>query len=51
VIGISSIARLDQADVLITDAALSPEARPILAEAVRQLVIVDPFESMTARGA
>jgi DeoR/GlpR family transcriptional regulator of sugar metabolism len=51
VIGISSIARLDQADVLITDAGLSPEARPILAEAVRQLVIVDPFESMTARGA
>lgn len=51
VIGISSIARLDQADVLITDAGLSPEARPILAEAVRQLVIVDPYESMTARGA
>ena len=27
VIGISSIARLDQADVLITDVGLSPEAR------------------------
>ena len=27
VIGISSIARLDQADVLITDAGLDPEAR------------------------
>ena len=33
VIGISSIARLDQADVLITDAGLGPEARVILADA------------------
>ena len=30
VIGISSIARLDQADVLVTDAGLAPEARAIL---------------------
>jgi DeoR/GlpR family transcriptional regulator of sugar metabolism len=30
VIGISSIARLDQADVLVTDAAIAPEARAIL---------------------
>jgi DeoR/GlpR family transcriptional regulator of sugar metabolism len=42
VIGISSIARLDQADVLITDAGLSPDARVILSEAVRDLIIVDP---------
>jgi DeoR/GlpR family transcriptional regulator of sugar metabolism len=42
VIGISSIARLDQADVLITDAGLVPEARETLEEHVRQLVIVDP---------
>ena len=42
VIGISSIARLDQADVLITDAGLSPEARRILAESVRELIVVDP---------
>jgi DeoR/GlpR family transcriptional regulator of sugar metabolism len=42
VIGISSIARLDQADVLITDVGLSPEARRILVESVRELVVVDP---------
>ena len=42
VIGISSIARLDQADVLITDVGLSPEARRILVESVRELIIVDP---------
>ncbi|MFL5671603.1 MAG: DeoR/GlpR family DNA-binding transcription regulator [Chloroflexota bacterium] len=42
VIGISSIARLDQADTLVTDAGLSPEARVILSGAVRELVIVDP---------
>lgn len=41
VIGISSIARLDQADVLITDAGLQPDARAILAGAVRSLVIVE----------
>jgi DeoR/GlpR family transcriptional regulator of sugar metabolism len=43
VIGISSIARLDQADTLVTDAGLAPEARVILSEAVRELVIVDPM--------
>jgi DeoR/GlpR family transcriptional regulator of sugar metabolism len=42
VIGISSIARLDQADVLVTDAGLVPEARVILTDAVRELIIVDP---------
>lgn len=42
VIGISSIARLDQADVLVTDSGLSPEARVILTEAVRKLIVVDP---------
>ena len=41
VIGISSIARLDQADVLITDSGLAPEARAILAGAVRSLVVVE----------
>ena len=39
VIGISSIARLDQADVLITDAGLSPEARERLEQETRRLVI------------
>ena len=42
VIGISSIARLDQADVLVTDAGLAPDARTILSESVRDLIIVDP---------
>src|SRR3954447_22426403 len=42
VIGISSIARLDQADTLVPDAGLSPDARVILSGAVRELVIVDP---------
>jgi DeoR/GlpR family transcriptional regulator of sugar metabolism len=43
VIGISSIARLDQADTLVTDAGLPPEARVILSGAVRELIIVDPL--------
>jgi DeoR/GlpR family transcriptional regulator of sugar metabolism len=42
VVGISSIARLDQADVLVTDAGLSPEAKAVLSEAVRDLIIVEP---------
>ena len=41
VIGISSIARLDQADVLITDSGLAPEARAALTAAVRELIVVD----------
>jgi DeoR/GlpR family transcriptional regulator of sugar metabolism len=41
-IGISSIARLDQADVLITDSGLEPAARRILADTVRELVVADP---------
>ncbi len=45
VIGISSIARLDQADVLVTDAGLPPDARLILGEAVRELRIVEPSAS------
>jgi DeoR/GlpR family transcriptional regulator of sugar metabolism len=47
VIGISSIARLDQADVLVTDAGLAPDAREILAAAVRELIIVDPAPART----
>lgn len=42
VIGISSIARLDQADVLITDSGLDPSAHEILSGQVRELVVVDP---------
>jgi DeoR/GlpR family transcriptional regulator of sugar metabolism len=39
VIGISSIARLDEADTLVTDAGLDPAAREIAAERVRELLI------------
>ena len=42
VIGVSSIARLSQADVLITDTGLDDEARSVLAVQVRELVVVDP---------
>jgi DeoR/GlpR family transcriptional regulator of sugar metabolism len=42
VIGISSIARLDQADVLISDVGLEPDARAALGREVRELVLVDP---------
>jgi DeoR/GlpR family transcriptional regulator of sugar metabolism len=39
VIGISSIARLDEADTLVTDTGLSAEARAIASDAVRELLI------------
>jgi DeoR/GlpR family transcriptional regulator of sugar metabolism len=42
VIGISSIARLGQADMLITDGGLDPEARALLAPHLRDLVVVEP---------
>jgi DeoR/GlpR family transcriptional regulator of sugar metabolism len=42
VIGISSIAGLDQTDVLITDCGLDGESRRMLAGLVRQLIVVDP---------
>jgi DeoR/GlpR family transcriptional regulator of sugar metabolism len=48
VIGISSIARLDQADVLISDTGLEPEARSTLEGAVRDLVVVDFGQSAPA---
>jgi len=47
VIGISSIARLDQADVMITDSDLPAEARTILADAVRQLIVVETIGAGT----
>lgn len=40
VIGIATIARLDQADVLISDAALDPAAQAAVREAVGELVLV-----------
>src|SRR5512141_1571324 len=51
VIGISSIARLDQADVLITDSGLEPDARAILTGAVRSLVVVDRSASAVPEAA
>jgi DeoR/GlpR family transcriptional regulator of sugar metabolism len=42
VIGLSSIAKLSQADILITDTGLDQAARDTLAAEVRKLVIVDP---------
>jgi len=42
VIGISSIARLDEADVVITDVGLEPGARAELEAHVQELVVVEP---------
>lgn len=39
VIGIASIARLDQADVLVTDASLDPDALAIVREAIPDVVL------------
>jgi DeoR/GlpR family transcriptional regulator of sugar metabolism len=39
VIGISSIARLDEADTLVTDPGLSADARQLVGEQVREVVI------------
>ena len=48
VIGISSIGRLDEADVLITDAGLAGEAQAALRAVVGQLVVVDPATGAVA---
>ena len=45
VIGISSIARLDQADVLITDAGLEAEARALLGQQARRLIVAEPVDA------
>jgi DeoR/GlpR family transcriptional regulator of sugar metabolism len=42
VIGLSSIARLNQADVLITDSGIAPEAREALASEVREVIVMEP---------
>jgi DeoR/GlpR family transcriptional regulator of sugar metabolism len=42
VVGLSTIARLDQADVLITDSGLAPDARETLDSHVREIVVVAP---------
>ena len=45
VIGIASIARLDQADVLITDTGLDRAAQTTLSDAVRELILVEGVPS------
>ena len=50
VIGISSIARLVEADTLVTDSGLSAEAREIAAEQVRELVIAPVGEGRADGG-
>jgi DeoR/GlpR family transcriptional regulator of sugar metabolism len=42
VVGLSSMAGLSEAHVLITDTGLSAQASAVLAERVEQLVMVDP---------
>lgn len=42
VIGISSIARLEQADILVTDSGLAPDARTVLESALPRLIVVPP---------
>jgi len=44
VIGISSIARIDEADTLVTDSGLGPDARALAAEQVRDLLIAPVAE-------
>ncbi|MFL5778768.1 MAG: DeoR/GlpR family DNA-binding transcription regulator [Chloroflexota bacterium] len=41
-VGLSSIARLDQAHVVISDSGLDADARAILGEEVRDVIVVDP---------
>jgi DeoR/GlpR family transcriptional regulator of sugar metabolism len=50
VIGISSIARLDEADTLITDAGLGADARAILEGHVRELIVVEPAAGLAGAG-
>ncbi len=42
-VGLSSIARLDQADIVISDTGLDPDAQELLRSRVRELVLVDPI--------
>jgi DeoR/GlpR family transcriptional regulator of sugar metabolism len=47
IIGIASIARLDQADVLITDSGLDPAALVILRDTIREVIVVEPDHAAT----
>ncbi len=48
VVGIASIARLEQADLLVSDGGLDPAAQLILRESVRELVLVEGDEAPEA---
>jgi DeoR/GlpR family transcriptional regulator of sugar metabolism len=48
VTGVSTIAALDRADVIITDDALGPEARSVLEDRVDQVVLAAPGERIGA---
>ena len=51
IIGLSAIASLADASVLISDSGLSEEARDVLAGSVGELVIADSRDSGSARAA
>jgi len=42
IVGLSTIAQLDKADVLITDTGIAPDARAMIGSHVRELVVVRP---------
>jgi DeoR/GlpR family transcriptional regulator of sugar metabolism len=50
VVGISTIARLDEAHVLVTDGGIDPEARALLTERVGDLVVADIEETTEEAG-
>jgi DeoR/GlpR family transcriptional regulator of sugar metabolism len=45
-IGLSRIARLEDASVLVTDAGISPEAHDLLADRVGELVVATPTSAL-----
>jgi DeoR/GlpR family transcriptional regulator of sugar metabolism len=42
IVGISTIARLDDADALITDSALDASARRMLTDRIGELIVTEP---------
>jgi DeoR/GlpR family transcriptional regulator of sugar metabolism len=50
-VALSSIARLDQADIVISDTGLEPDARELLGGRVRELILVEPLSGPAARRA
>lgn len=51
VVGLSSIARLDEVDVLVTDSGLDPEAQRVIRSRVGQLVLAEPVHPVLHREA